>query len=210
MGRDNTGFMSKLKLRRHMLTKHFGTKPFGVLDACEGDGHIWKTLKEEFNLSAHLGIDIKEKAGRLAVNSEDFLKEGKIDKYDVFDLDAYGSPFPMYESALSNLKKEAIFFLTFGSVGVGFSALSRHMADVSGFFSKRLDFQFSKTLLNGYIVPPGIFHKVRNLTVPYCINRCEDFGFTVSDFVEVTSSATTRYFGIRVVPNKVHSVAQEK
>lgn len=208
MARDNTGFMSKVKLRRHMLNKHFGKDEFGVLDACEGDGHVWTVLKEEFNLSKHLGIDLKEKKGRLAVDSVDFLGEANIASFDVFDLDAYGSPFPMYEAALSNLAKPAIFFLTFGSVGVGFSALSRHMAEVSKFFPDTLDFQFSKTLLNGYIVPPGIFHKVRNLTVPYCINRCEEHGFAVTDFCEVTSSATTRYFGIRVAPT-VHSVAQQ-
>lgn len=200
MPRDNSNFMAKVKLRRFFLSKYFEETPIKVFETCQGEGTMWDLLSEEFHVEARFGVDIKEKAGRVAIDAKKMLGKLNLDKYNIIDIDPYGTSFEMYEEALSRIKEPKIFFLTCGSVGVGFTALSKLLAKRVGFFEDKLDFQFSKTLIGRQIIPPAIFYKVTQLGAPYCVQYAYEMGFTLTDFVESQAGPTAKYYGVRVIP----------
>ncbi|HZU48538.1 MAG TPA: hypothetical protein VFA16_15010, partial [Mycobacterium sp.] len=87
---DNGNLEAKLGLRRHFLRRyHMENKPM-VLDCCQGDGIIWRKLRQEFECD-YWGVDVKPKRGRLSIDSVRILAQPGW-PHDVLDIDTYGSP----------------------------------------------------------------------------------------------------------------------
>jgi len=108
---DNANLKQKLDLRRKFLREFVGVPT--VFDACQGDGTIWKILRDEFKIGKYWGVDKKYKAGRLKIDSKRVLETKPV--ADIYDFDTYGSPFEHYELLLKFLSKPAIVFLTLGN-----------------------------------------------------------------------------------------------
>jgi|GEM_PF-2764173 hypothetical protein len=115
---DNGNFDSKVALRRHLLEAyHKDTKP-SVLDCCAGQQKIWKALRKDFEIE-YLGLDMKKIPGTLNADSLKFLQRGNGARFDVIDIDTYGSPFRHLAAALKFIRKPTTIFLTFGDKGPG-------------------------------------------------------------------------------------------
>jgi hypothetical protein len=92
---DREMFSIKVELRERLIQN----KPtVNVLECFSGDGAIWNTVKKNFpdkkiNI---LRIDMKpdKKGTYLKGDNLKFLASIDLKKFDIIDLDAYGSPFP--------------------------------------------------------------------------------------------------------------------
>lgn len=127
---DNSFFASKVNLRlRHLPDKQY----IRVLDAFGGDGRIWNKIKtltdKEIDV---LRIDRKDTSKGIYLRGENvkYLKSLDLGKYDVIDLDAYGTPYEQLEivfDSLSAIKTnyEIVCFVTF--IQTMFGALPRKL-----------------------------------------------------------------------------------
>jgi hypothetical protein len=88
---DNHNLKAKLDLRRHFLSLAKFERPISVCDCYSGQEVIWGTLAKEFSVGDYLALDVKEKKGRLKLDSLRYLQNQEW-RHDVVDLDAYGSP----------------------------------------------------------------------------------------------------------------------
>jgi hypothetical protein len=94
---DSTYFKEKVFLRINSLPKK---KEIFVLDCFSGDGLIWDEVKKNTNIKINiLRIDLKKKSKGLYLigDNKKFLSEIDLKKFDIIDLDAYGSPFKQLE-----------------------------------------------------------------------------------------------------------------
>jgi hypothetical protein len=78
---------------------------------------IWKILRSEFDCE-YWGGDVKEKKGRIKINSERILALEGFDA-DAIDIDTYGRPWRHFLASLPNVKKRTIYFLTIGIIKIG-------------------------------------------------------------------------------------------
>lgn len=101
---DNTNLPAKLDLRRRFLRKYHAEDPANVLDCCQGDGVIWKTLRREFTIAGYWGVDTKRKPGRLRLDSSRILAQAGW-LQNVVDIDTYGSPWRHWLAMLPNVKR---------------------------------------------------------------------------------------------------------
>jgi hypothetical protein len=145
-------------------------------------------------------LDIVPVEGTLTVDSKRYLNR-ELD-YDVIDIDSYGSPFQHYNIALRNISKPTIFFLTYGSAGVGYSAISRATVELVNFFPDLCDFRFSKTLIKGQIAAPALLLKVTNVATEYHLAQAYKYGHEVDLCIFASPGPTAKYFGLRTVPIK--------
>ena len=114
---DNGNLSDKLHLRRKVLDEYFGKKQFSVFDCCQGKQVIWKYLRREYKCR-YMGVDVKPEKGRLKIDSRRLLQIN-ADKFDVIDIDTYGSPVQHIKALLPLVKKRVILFLTYGQLRVG-------------------------------------------------------------------------------------------
>lgn len=81
----------KLELRRNVLDV---VKPAHVLDAFCGDGQMWRDAWS--GASSYTGIDLEMRwpphARRFVADNRDVLRAIDLKPFNIFDLDAYGSP----------------------------------------------------------------------------------------------------------------------
>lgn len=117
---DNSNLTAKLELRRHFLRKYHADEPPHVLDCCQGDGVIWKRLREEFPVTSYWGVDVKLKKGRVKLDSVRILAQPGWPQ-NVIDIDTYGSPWKHWAAMLLNVERPMTVFLT---IGKGFKALT--------------------------------------------------------------------------------------
>ena len=112
---DNGNLPAKLYLRRYFLDKYHAGEPLRVMDCCQGDGHIWRQLRKEYNVETYFGIDIKPCTGRLKTDSLRVLRQPGWPE-NVIDVDTYGSPIKHLRAIVANIDKPLTVFLTYGMV----------------------------------------------------------------------------------------------
>jgi hypothetical protein len=114
---DNQFLPEKLALRRYFLDK-YPSKVFRVIDCCAGQGVIWSELRKQYPCQ-YIGLD-KKKVGHgvVRIAAERWLSQTEWSA-DVIDIDTYGEPWIIYESALENfVGDEVTIFLTYCNVPV--------------------------------------------------------------------------------------------
>jgi len=109
---DNTGFNIKITMRRKYLPAHAR-----VLDLFCGSGLMYKNVYAG-KVEEYLGIDkhrIHDENLCIKINNAYYVKNNDINKYNVFDLDDYGSPWDLFYLILNKYTgQEATFFITDG------------------------------------------------------------------------------------------------
>jgi hypothetical protein len=103
---DNHNLKAKLDLRRHFLRLAKFDGPISVCDCFSGQEVIWGTLAKEFEVGEYLALDVKEKRGRLKLDSLRYL-ENQEWSHDVVDLDAYGPPWRHFFQVIQRVASPA-------------------------------------------------------------------------------------------------------
>lgn len=178
---DNSNLPAKLALRRYFLQRYHSDGSAQVLDCCQGDGVIWRTLREEFPVRSYWGVDTKVKKGRISVDSARILGQPGWPQ-TVIDVDTYGSPWKHWVAILANLARPITVFLTIGQWQMG---VDRLLLESLG--------------LSGLRVPPGIAIKLQKIAVSALLTRGCD-SYIIIEAVEVVSTGTARYIGLRIEP----------
>jgi hypothetical protein len=178
---DNANLDGKLLLRRTMLDKYFGKKPFAVMDCCQGSQIIWGKLRREYNCR-YMGVDVKPEAGRLKIDSLRLLPLN-ADKFDVIDIDTYGSPIPHMVALLPLIKKQVIIFLTYGQLWC------TYQHDIK----RILGFSFDIPNATGVALSKRLFSEIlAGVVLPYA---------NISECLEAPRSRNARYIGLVLTPH---------
>jgi len=167
-----------------MLDKQFGKKPFAVMDCCQGSQIIWGKLRREYNCR-YMGVDVKPEAGRLKIDSRRLLPLN-ADKFDVIDIDTYGTPVPHMVALLPLIKKRLILFLTYGQLRVGGGNFDHGIRKILGF-----DFEIPNAIGVGLQV--RLFDQILAAVVSPHANIDECF--------EAPRSRNARYIGLVLTPH---------
>ena len=180
---DNANLGSKLLLRRYFLDKCFGKNEFAVLDCCQGSQVIWGTLRREYKCR-YMGVDIKSKEGRLKIDSKRLLQIN-ADKFDVIDIDTYGSPLLHITALIPLVKKRVILFLTYGQVRMGGGNFDHSIKNILGF---------------NFEVPNSIGVSLQLRLFDELVSGVISPGATIDECLEAPRSSHARYLGLVVSP----------
>lgn len=117
---DNSFFDEKVALRINSLSLIKKDK-IKVLEAFGGDGYLWEAVKR--NTEKHIStfrIDKKEDKKGVYMTGDNikYLSSLDLSKFDIIDLDAYGSPFPQLEEVFSS-SFQGVVHCTFIQTGMG-------------------------------------------------------------------------------------------
>lgn len=115
---DNSYLLEKIILRETEVTNF---KSLLVLDCYAGDGKIWNKIIERTGKEIKiLRIDQKndKKGIYLKGDNVKFIKTIDIHKFDIIDLDAYGTPYKLLKEILRR-NYNGIIFVTFIQTGMG-------------------------------------------------------------------------------------------
>lgn len=111
--KKSSHFNEKIWIREEALRN---VEKANVLDCFHGEGKLWGYLCEtQKNIDSVTGIEIKKLKSKFPVihdNNENALKEIILDKYNVFDLDAYGYPVKQMDILFKRIKKESVIIYT--------------------------------------------------------------------------------------------------
>lgn len=183
---DNGDLAAKLALRRYFLKKYHGrgASPARVFDCCQGAGVIWGRLAEEFELGSYWGVDLKEKKGRLKLDSVRVIGQPGWAE-NVVDVDTYGSPWKHWMALLPHVVRPVTVFLTIGQLQMG------------------TDKEILRALgLGALRVPPGIAVRLHGISFSYLLARAFEYDIKIIEGKEVVSFGNARYVGVRIAPNK--------
>jgi hypothetical protein len=86
MPTDNSGLAAKVEIRRRLLDS---LEEPSVLDCFAGEGHLAAACYEGLK---YLGLDKRGLGADLRVDNIRFLRSAGLEEYNLFDLDAWGSP----------------------------------------------------------------------------------------------------------------------
>lgn len=168
---DNSYLDYKIKLRINHLPDKQNIK---VLDLFHGIGIIWNQIKKQTDKNIEVtGIEIdKNKNSNLEVLHGDnlkYLKKLDLSKYDIIDIDTYGSPYKQLKLIFKNktLQKGTAFFLT--DIQIMFGKLPDNLLKEVNITKKMINkiptlFNkiFRKIALKSYLYKNGIKH------ITYC------------------------------------------
>lgn len=184
---DNKNPKAKLELRRYFLRKYHASKPPDVFDACQATGKLWDTLRREFQVGQYWGCDRDPKRrNSVRVDSARVLAMPGW-KFDVIDIDTYGSPWEHWLAALPNIKRPTTVFLTRGQFGMG------RVPDVA---REALGLRFNVEL------PGALCLKLYDEATAILVGRAAAHELDIVEAVEVDrgNQSGTRYFGIHLRP----------
>lgn len=185
---DNSNLRAKLDLRRYMLRAYHADELIHVLDCCQGDGLIWKTLRREFNVDSYWGVDVRKRKGRLAIRSERILAQHGWTQ-NVIDIDTYDSPWRHWQAMLPNVARPTTVFLTVGRGGPNRIKLSREELRAMGLDLERIPQM------------PGLTHRLADKAVRYLLTNGFQHGVILQYAVEAVSDGNARYLGLRLTPS---------
>ncbi len=172
--RDNRHLDEKLAIRRYFLDKYpapDGT--FRVIDCCAGERQeIWSRLREQYQ-TRYLGLDKKKVGGPiLKMDAVRWLAQTEWEA-DVIDIDTYGEPWDIYETALENfVGGDVTIFLTCCTVPVN-SAVGK----MSGAVKRRIGLPEDWAIWH----PPAL----KPITLPAMLSLCLDRGFEVVEAARI-------------------------
>lgn len=159
-----------------------------MLDCCQGQGELWRVLRNEFAVRAYWGVDLKPAPGRLRIDSARILALAGWPQ-NVVDIDTYGSPWKHWEALLKNVSQSTTVFLTIGQRVTGtVGTLSSAAIAALGLAS------LAKML------PKGFHVKLGRLAVKASLSQA--YGrVSVIEAVEAESdNRNVRYVGVRLEP----------
>lgn len=197
---DNQYADSKLELRRYFLGKYHAEPP-RVMDCCQGNGVMWRSLQREFKLASYWGMDLKPKRGRLQADSLAVLAAGKW-RDNVIDVDTYGNPWKHWLALLPHVTRPTTVFLTHGMNRMGGG-----LASIEGLAEAGIRFRNHGLFHNKCPVPHTILLHLylSGILQRYLIAEAERFGI---DVVEARvaercggQTASMNYYGIHLKPS---------
>jgi hypothetical protein len=182
---DNANLPTKLELRRHFLRRYHGPQdPADVLECCQGSGVIWRHLKREFPGTKVWGLDLKERKGRLKVDSARVVCQAGW-RQNIVDIDSYGSPWKHWTGMLPNVSRPITVFLTIGQWQMGVDSLVLKALGVASLQ-----------------VPPGIAAQLVEDANRFLMAQALDYGLEIVEAQESTAGTHARYIGVRLHPKK--------
>ncbi|MCP4427166.1 MAG: hypothetical protein GY803_21985 [Chloroflexi bacterium] len=188
---DNSNLPAKLALRRYFMDKYHSDDRARVFDACQGDGVIWRTLRQEYEVTNYWGVDEKPKKGRIKIDSVRVLGQPGWPE-DVIDIDTYGSPWKHWLAMLPHVERPLTAFLTVGSGGPGRVRLGREELLAMGI-----------TIDSVLGMSGAITHNLIELAMRYALAAAYDYGLRIVEAQETMTSDSkwrTRYIGVRLEP----------
>lgn len=177
---DNSHIDEKLALRR-MLIEKYHARDARVFDCCQGDGVIWRQLRKEYRIDGYWGVDLKEKRGRLKIDSSRILAMGI--RENIVDIDVYGSPWRHWLLMLPTIREPKTVFLTIYTKAFK-RALSKEEA-----FSLGLGKHKHIVRLFG--------HKLTSVAPRYCLAECYKYGVKIIDAAQYNHN-DINYIGVRI------------
>lgn len=182
---DNGNEEAKLTLRRRFLDLYHRDSPIHVIDCCQGNGVMWKTLRAEYPVATYWGLDMKPKAGRMKVDSARLLATpGWV--ANLIDIDTYGNPWTHWEALLPNVSGPLTVIMTWGQLA---------FSPVEGGSLRSLGI--------GFDLPTslGFGRSLCPLAMRARVYEAELRGLRVVDAVKVEGArGITHYFGVRLEP----------
>jgi hypothetical protein len=176
---DNHNLAAKIALRRRLLSS---AGEYRVLDCFSGSEAIWQPLRVEYQIRDYLALDIKQKRGRLKLDSARFVRECPGD-FNVVDLDAYGSPFDQFESVIA-WRRRLIVFLTIGAVGM--KAQSKTALRIAGLPAT---------------TPIGMHAQLHDHITESCLTLPLQKNFRIrQSFEALNPGGSARYIGLEIAP----------
>lgn len=189
--KDNSDVVAKLMLRRHFLDAYGG--PHHVMDCCEGDGVLWRTLRREYDVASYFGMDRRKTTGRrLKIDSSRVLTQSGWTQ-NVIDIDTYGSPWKHWIALLPNVSRTTTVFLTYGVAGlkVGGAQFPNEI-----WKAMNVPIEFAK------LIPAPI----KRMLVPQAVDAVLGLAHEHVQVIECAEAATSyqaaRYFGVRIAPKE--------
>lgn len=184
---DNHNIRAKLELRRHLLSLANYGRPISVCDCFSGGEVIWGTLAKEFAVGDYLALDVKEKRGRLKLDSLRYL-QNQAWSHDVVDLDAYGSPWRHLLEVIKRMTdpesntRNALVFLTIGQTM--FKRQQREALEIMGIT---------------FDVPGAISGQLGDMAFDYCLAAPLRAGLSIEHAIEALNpGGSARYVGMKI------------
>jgi len=182
---DNSHLAHKLLIRRHFLQKYHGNGAIPVVfDCCQGEGIIWKALRQEFQVQ-YWGVDLKSKPGRPRVDSLRILKLPGFHA-DIIDIDTYGSPWKHWFALLPKIQKPMTVFMTIGHTPPLVNAPDHAMLAAAGLNFRRLR------------LPSTIGSQLHDFCLSYCLTRTYVYDIIIVETAECIAPGNARYLGLRL------------
>jgi hypothetical protein len=183
---DNHSPDAKLDLRRHFLRKlRDAGDPIRVMDCFQGSKLLWGQLESEFQIASYWGVDLKEKKGRLKLDSSRILEQEGWNQ-NVIDLDAYGSPWKHWRNLITTCKHNVTIFLTIGMVRIAGGNFDKAVLNLAGI-------EFRKMKL-----PNSLGVKLSARALDYALAAAELFKLHPVEILEAFPQNNARYIGIRL------------
>jgi len=120
MKTDNAYLAAKADVREAVLATL--DRPIRVLDCFHGTGEVWREMRKRGHECDVTGVDIKPRtAGTIRMRADEALRRLTVERYNVFDLDAYGCPLMELSTLLHRLrpgpKRRVAIAWTWGYMG---------------------------------------------------------------------------------------------
>ena len=150
---DNADIEGKIGLRRYCLKRWHKDRSLRVVDACSGYGRVWTELGKEWDLTSWLRLDARRIGpGIIKIDSRRWLSGISWDA-DVLDIDTYGEPWRLLQSALyRELTHSLSIFLTDGKGWGARGGWSLFLSDLAGIPARWRDrIPHSCPLLRAYL-----------------------------------------------------------
>lgn len=110
---DNSNLSAKITLRNHFL--RLVTRPANVLECFAGaKRELYHACYKSDNVT---GLDIKSSDKTIKIDNKKFIVSADLSQYNLFDLDAYGSPYELLLNIFNRRSKiggEFVVILTDG------------------------------------------------------------------------------------------------
>jgi len=173
-------------LRRYMLDKYHSGTPFRVFDCCQGGGVLWQCLREEYDVAAYWGVDVKPQRGRLKIDSRRLM--ASIADRNVVDIDTYGNPWQHWLRLLPHIRQSTTVFLTLGQRR-GMTNQTKEVIEAIGLG------QFYKK------APISLLSRMGQIAVSRLLTKGCDYGLIAIEAIEAVAGPTARYFAVRLCPD---------
>jgi hypothetical protein len=183
---DNHSPAAKLDLRRHFLKKmRDAGEPIRVMDCFQGSKLIWGQLETEFQIASYWGVDLKEKKGRIKIDSSRILEQEGWNQ-NVIDLDAYGSPWKHWRNLITTCRHNVTAFMTIGMVRMGGGNLDNAANALMGVVFQRMK------------IPASMGPKISSRALPHALATAEYFKLFPVEIIEAFPQQNCRYIGVRL------------
>lgn len=182
---DNHNPEAKLELRRYFLQKYH-SEGIHVFDCCQGSKLLWSQLEKEFAVDSYWGVDLKEKKGRLKIDSLRIVQQ-KGWTQNVIDVDTYGSPWKHWLAILQTCTQPVSVFLTIGQI-----------KSVGGFVGAPPK-EITSMLSIPASTPATIVSRLWDFGAECLLAQALKYG-TIVEAIESVSDGNARYIGVRYEP----------